>query len=159
MEVGSKAYYYQPSTFHRMEVMTLDRIRSLGFDLKVSRADLPFFIGFFRKLTAYYQEKKKQVPPNYKTYMEEAAYFFEWQCEQMVHTSSIQSSSPFYVIPFTDLVAALMLSDQVFDRVFEDWNELSNGFDQILTYYRRFMLKVDPSKAQFILDHLEELNL
>ncbi|AXF54953.1 hypothetical protein [Salicibibacter kimchii] len=153
-----KRYFYLRSLNHAVEPITWPKIKEDGFDLSVKREDVPFFITFFRELTDLYENKAVRVPDSYRHYMEEVASFFREQAREMCQCTSLQSESSFYVIPFSDFVAAFMLADEAFERIFQDNEKMVHHFDKVLTYYKRFNLKADPIKAQFILDHLPELS-
>ncbi|EZH67535.1 hypothetical protein DH09_06285 [Bacillaceae bacterium JMAK1] len=159
MTLSRKRYFYSRSLHHSLEPMNWPRIKEIGFDLNIKREDLPFFISFFRDLEQYYTDKSQLVQESYQVYMEEVASFFRDQSNEMIYCSSIQTEAKTYVIPFTDFVAAFMLADEAFERIFDDNKNTDQQFDKVLTYYKRFNLLADATKAQFILDHLPELVL
>ncbi|SDI27094.1 hypothetical protein [Natribacillus halophilus] len=158
MNSTPKRYFYLRSLNHSMEPMTWPRIKEAGFDLNIKREDLPFFITFFRELTQFYDNKAARVTESHRSYIEEVASFFREQAREMSQCTSLQNETSFYVIPFSDFVAAFMLADEAFERIFHDNKQMAHHFDKVLTYYKRFNLKADPVKAQFILEHLPELS-
>ncbi|MBB6449121.1 hypothetical protein HNR44_001070 [Geomicrobium halophilum] len=157
MNSSRKCYFYLRSLHHSLEPMNWPRIKEAGFDLNIKREDVPFFITFFRELTAYYDNKATQAPEPYQNYIKEVASFFREQVREMSECTSFQNDTAIYVIPFSDFVASFMLADEAFDQIFNDNAEMAHYFDKALTYYKRFNLLADPTKAQFILDHLPEL--
>ncbi|GAK11136.1 hypothetical protein ACE1TF_13025 [Geomicrobium sp. JSM 1781026] len=157
MDTSRKRYFYCRSLHHSLEPMNWPRIKENGFDLNIKREDLPFFITFFRELHSYYADRASWVPESYQRYMDEIAQFFKEQSNEMIYCSSIQTEAKSYVIPFTDFVAAFMLADEAFERIFKESKQMEHHFEKVLTYYKRFNLLADANKAQFILDHLPEL--
>ncbi|QDI90029.1 hypothetical protein EPH95_01610 [Salicibibacter halophilus] len=158
MSKAPKRYFYLRSLNHSIEPITWSKIKEDGFDLTIKREDVPFFISFFRELTGLYENKATRVSESHRIYMEELAAFFREQAREMSQCTSLQSETNVYVIPFSDFVAAFMLADEAFERIFQDNEKMAHHFDKVLTYYKRFNLKADPMKAQFILDHLPELS-
>ncbi|GAK01829.1 hypothetical protein JCM19037_16 [Geomicrobium sp. JCM 19037] len=126
MDTSRKRYFYCRSLHHSLEPMNWPRIKENGFDLNIKREDLPFFITFFRELHSYYADRASWVPESYQRYMDEIAQFFKEQSNEMIYCSSIQTEAKSYVIPFTDFVAAFMLADEAFERIFKESKQMEH---------------------------------
>ncbi|WP_375535495.1 hypothetical protein [Alteribacillus sp. HJP-4] len=137
----------------------MDRIRQAGFDITILRDDLPYMISFSREWRTFFEDMAKDVHPLYRPYIEEASSFFDSQVEQMTLCTAPHHDSKTYIIPLTDLVSALMLAYNAFDKVLDEYESMPAHFETALKYYRQFMLRADADKAQFILNHLPDLRL
>ncbi|SDH04670.1 hypothetical protein SAMN05192534_101433 [Alteribacillus persepolensis] len=137
----------------------MDRIRQAGFDIVVDRDDLPYMISFCREWRSFFEQTAKHVHPLYRPYIEESASFFDHQVEQMTLCTAPYHDSKTYVLPLTELVSALMLAYDVFDRVLDAYQHMPAHFETALKYYRQFSVKTDVDKSQFILNHLPDLRL
>ncbi|WP_240375498.1 hypothetical protein [Bacillus piscicola] len=159
MKAYRRKFYYLGSNHRKMEPISMDRIRQAGFDVNVLKKDLPYFISFCREWRSFFNNEAKNMHPLYRPYIEEAAAFFDEQIEQMTLCTAPQYDSDSYIVPFTELVSALMLAYNAFDRVLDVYQSMPVHFDKALTYYRQFNVYSDVDKAQFILNHLPDLRL
>ncbi|SDH44364.1 hypothetical protein [Alteribacillus bidgolensis] len=159
MKAYRRKFYYLGQNQRTMEPMSMDRIRQAGFDITVKRDDLPYMISFCREWRSFFEKTAKHVHPLYRPYIEESSSFFDEQVEQMTLCTAPHHDTNTYILPFTDLVSALMLAYDAFDRVLDAYQSMPAHFETALKYYRQFSLKSDADKAQFILNHLPDLRL
>ncbi|SFP44796.1 hypothetical protein SAMN05518683_105132 [Salibacterium halotolerans] len=159
MKAYRRKFFYLGINNETLEPMSMDRIRQAGFDLTVSKNDLPYMISFCREWRGFFKEAARGVHPLYRPYIEEAASFFDEQVEQMTLCTAPHHDSMSYILPFTDLVSSLMLAYNAFDRVLEEYEKMPAHFETALKYYRQFAVKSDSDKAQFILNNLPDLRL
>lgn len=159
MKAYRRKFFYLPLHQEKMEPMSMDRVRQAGFDIVITRDDLPYMISFCREWRSYFEEKAKNVQSVYRPYVEDAAAFFDDQVEQMTLCTSPHHGTDKYILPLTEMVSSLMLAYDAFDRVMDEYHHMPAHFETALKYYRQFKMKVDTNKAQFILNHLPDLRL
>ncbi|RKD69756.1 hypothetical protein ATL39_3183 [Sinobaca qinghaiensis] len=159
MKAYRRKFYYVGTSQTTMEPMSMDRIRQAGFDITIIKDDLPYLISFCREWRSLFEKKAKSVDPLYRPYVEEAAAFFDDQVEHMTLCTASHHDSKTYNMPITDLVGALMLAYDAFDRVLDEYNNMPAHFETALKYYRQFSSRSDAEKSQFILNHLPDLRL
>ncbi|MDA3130110.1 hypothetical protein ACFPTR_04910 [Aliibacillus thermotolerans] len=159
MKTYRRKFYYLGPNHRMMEPVSMDRIRQVGFDMEILKDDLPYLISFCREWRVFFENKAKTIHPLYRPYVEEVAQFFDDQIEQMTLCTAPHYGSKKYILPLTDLVSSLMLAYHAFDQVFDEYAHMPMHFETALKYYRQFMLKADPNKYQFILNHLPDLRL